>query len=132
MSEENVEIVRRVYDQIVASPEAVRDLVAADFEVDLSDIAPDIGVIRGFDAYLQAIRPYFETFKDFWVEVDEVVHADEERVVTEVHDGGRMPGAGSEVRNHRFHAFAFRDGRLIRFSAHLDRNQALEAAGLSE
>jgi ketosteroid isomerase-like protein len=132
VSQENVEIVRRIYDEYVASPEAVRELYAPDYEIDLADIAPDIGVIRGFDAALDALRPYFETFEDFHIEIEEVIHADEDRVVTDVHDGGRMPGSDSEVRNHRFHVFAFRDGKVVRFSSHLDRNRALEAAGLRE
>jgi ketosteroid isomerase-like protein len=132
MSEKNVEIVRRIYDVIVASPEAVRELYASDYELDVTDIGPDIGVIRGFDAANEALRSYFETFEDFYIDIEEVIHADEERVVTEVHDGGRMPGSDSEVRNHRFHVFAFRGGKVVRFSSHLDRNQALEAAGLSE
>ena len=132
MSQENVEIVGRIYDEIVASPEAVRELFAPDYESDTTDIAPDIGVIRGFDAFVEALHSYFETFEDFHIEIEEVVHADEGHVVTEVHDGGRIPGSGSEVRNHRFHVFAFRDGKVVRFSCHLDRNRALEAAGLRE
>jgi ketosteroid isomerase-like protein len=132
MSEENVEIVRRIYDEYVDRPEAVRELYAPDYETDVTDVAPDFGVIRGFDASLEALRPYFETFEDFYIELEEVVHADDERVVTEVHDGGHMPGTDSEVRNHRFHVFAFRDGKVVRFSSHLDRNRALEAAELSE
>ena len=116
----------------MASPEAVRELFAPDYETDLTDISPDVGVIRGFDAFLEALRPYFETFEDFHIEIEEVLHADEERVVTDVHDGGRMPGSDSEVRNHRFHVFLFRDGKLVRFSSHLDRNRALEAVGLRE
>jgi ketosteroid isomerase-like protein len=132
MSQENVEIVTRIYEEIVASPEAVRELFAPDYESDTTDIAPDIGVIRGFDGFVEALRSYFETFEDFYIDIEEVLHADEERVVTDVHDGGRMRGSDSEVRNHRFHVFAFRDGKLVRFSSHLDRNRALEAAGLSE
>jgi ketosteroid isomerase-like protein len=49
-----------------------------------------------------------------------------------MHDMGRMRGSDSEVRNHRFHLFAFRDGKIVRFSSYLDRNRALEAAGLSD
>ena len=131
MSQENVEIVRRIYDDVVR-PEAIRELYAPNYEMDTTDIAPDVGVIRWFDASAEVLRSYFETFEDFYVEIDEVIHTDEEHVVTEVHDGGRMPGSDSEVRNHRFHVFAFRDGKVVRFSSHLDRNRALEAAGLSE
>jgi ketosteroid isomerase-like protein len=132
MSKENVEIVQRIYDDVVASPESVRELYHPDYEFDATDIAPDIGVIRGFDAANEAIRSYFETFEDFHIDVEEVIRADEECVVTEVHDGGRLPGSDSDVRNHRFHAWTFRDGKVIRLSSHSDRVRALEACGLSE
>jgi hypothetical protein len=31
-------------------------------------------------------------FEDFHVEIDDMLHADGQRVVTSIHDGGRMPG----------------------------------------
>jgi hypothetical protein len=43
-----------------------------------------------------------------------------------------MPGSDSEVRNHRFHVYAFRDGKVVRFSSHLDKTRALESAGVRE
>ena len=132
MSEENVEIVRRIYDEILEHPEAVRDLYAPDYEMDLTDTAPDIGLVRGLDAALEALGPYFEGFDDFRMEIDEVVHADDQKLVVAMHDSGRMHGSDSVVSNHRFHVWTFRDGKVTYFSAHLDRGQALKAAGLSE
>jgi ketosteroid isomerase-like protein len=61
-----------------------------------------------------------------------VIHADEEKVVTAVRDGGRIRGGDSEVWNRFFHVFTFRDGKIVRQSIHTDRNRTLEAAGLSE
>jgi ketosteroid isomerase-like protein len=61
-----------------------------------------------------------------------VIHVDDEHVVTSVHDCGRMRGSDSEVRAHFFHVWTFRDGKVVRFSGHFDRNRALEAAGLQE
>ena len=114
MSQENVEIVRRIYDEYVARPEAVRELYHPDYETDVTDVAPDFDVIRGFDAALEALRSYMETFEDFYIELEEVIHADEEHVVVEVRDGGRVPGSDSEVRNHRFHVcLPRRQGRSL-------------------
>ncbi|MFL5907757.1 MAG: nuclear transport factor 2 family protein [Solirubrobacterales bacterium] len=132
MSEENVEIVRRVYDEIVDRPEATRQLYAPDFEMDLTDIAPDIGVVRGFDAMNEALRPYFESFEAFRVTIEDILYADEKWVIVAAFDDGQMHGSDSELRNHRFHAFHLRDGKIVRFSAHLDRERAFEAARLSE
>jgi ketosteroid isomerase-like protein len=133
MSEENVEIVRRIYDQIPGSPEPVRRFFGPDYEMDLTDFqVADIGVVRAFDAVDRAVRPCYETFESFHIEIEELIHADEEHVVASVHDGGRLRGSDSEVQTHRFHVWTFRDGRIVRFSSHFDRNRALEAAGLRE
>jgi ketosteroid isomerase-like protein len=133
MSEKNLEIVRRIYDEVVARPEAIRHLYGPDYEMDLTDVGgPDVGVVRGFDAADEVLRTYFEMFEDFEVEIDEVIHADEDHVVLAIHDGGRMQGSDFEVRTPRFHVATFRDGKVVRLSAHLDKDRALEAAGLSE
>jgi ketosteroid isomerase-like protein len=132
MPARNVEIVRRIYDAFVDRPGAIREVWAADFEMDASDTAPDIGVVRGIDAVQEVLRLYFDSFEDFKVQIEEVVHADNDRVIVAALDEGRMRGSQAEVRNHRFHVWTFRDGRVIRFTTHLDRERAFEAAGLSE
>jgi ketosteroid isomerase-like protein len=132
MSEENVEVVRRIYDEFVEDAEALRDLFAADCVFDARDTGPDIGVVDGFDAINAALRSYFDSFDDFSVEIEELVHADETRVIVAVVDEGRMRGSQAQVRNHRFHAWTLRGGQVIRFTTHLDREQAFRAAGLAE
>ena len=74
---ENVQTVRRIYAEQVAHPEAVRELYDPDYETDLTDAGPDVGVVVGFDAAEEALRPYWEIFEDFRYEIEEVIHADE-------------------------------------------------------
>jgi ketosteroid isomerase-like protein len=133
MSEENLEIVRRVYERVTASLEMSPDLFDTDFEVDATEIgAGDVGVTRGLDVAQEALREYWETFEDFHVEMEEVIHADEKQVVTAVRDGGRIKGTDAEVRNRFFHVWTFGDRKIVRLSIHTDRSRTLEAAGLSE
>ena len=132
MSEQNVQSVRRIYADFVDHPDAVRELYAPDFEMDNSDTAPDIGVVRGIDAADAVLRIYFEDFEDFRMEIDEVLYADDRLVVVAMHDSGRMRGSDAEVRNLRFHVWSFRDGKVARLSTHLDRERALQAAGVSD
>jgi ketosteroid isomerase-like protein len=132
MSGENVEVVRRIYHEFAARPETIRELYHPDFEMDLRDIPLDVGVVQGFERSVEALRGYIETFEDFHYELAEVIHADEEHVVTAVHDGGRLRGSDAEVRNLRFNAWTFLDSKVIRVSAHQDRTRALEAARLQE
>ena len=134
MGQDNVEIVRRVYQDIPRNFDPnnpMRALYAPDFELDQSDLALDVeDVAVGFEAADAALREYWETFKDFSVKLEEIIHADERQVVTRVRDGGRIKGSDSEVWSTFFHVWTFADSKVTRLSLHNDRNRALEAAGL--
>ena len=132
MSQENVETVRRAYEGVNARLESPRELYDPGYEMDATDVSPDFGVVRGFEPARDALRGYWEMFEDFQVELEEVIHADQEHVITAVRDGGRMKGSDAEVWNRYFHVTSFRDGKIARLSIHTDRNRALEAAGLRE
>jgi ketosteroid isomerase-like protein len=136
MSQENQEIVRRQYERIntdyKAEYEGERELFDPDYELDARDVAAGMGIVRGYDAAQDAVQEYWDMFEDFHIELKEVLHADENRVVTAVRDGGRMKGSDTEVWNDLFHVWTFRDGRVLRISSHNDKNRALEAAGLRE
>ena len=132
MSQENVEIVRAVYEAITARLDAPAEVFDPEYEMDMSDMAWDIGVRQGLGAAREAFLQYATTFDDFRIELKEVIHADEQHVVTEIRDGGRLKGSEAEVWNRYFNAWTFRDGKVVRVSSHTDRARALEAAGLRE
>ena len=132
MSEQNVETVRRVYEGVTARMEVPRELFDPDYEFDNRELWPDQGEVLGFDAAQTAMREYWETFEAYRVEIDELIHADERRVVDLVRDGGRIRGSDAEVWNRFFHVWTLRDGKIVRLSVHTDRNRALEVASLSE
>jgi ketosteroid isomerase-like protein len=132
MSQENVETVQRIYDGISHSQPPPLELFGSEFEMDMSEVAPDFGLVRGVEAAQEAMQTYWETFEDFHIEVREVIHADRTRVVTAVRDGGRIKGSEAEVWNDYFNVWAFRGTQIVRQSVHLERRRALEAAGLSE
>ena len=130
MPEENVEVVRTIFTTVNDSFDWPRELHDPDFELDVSEVG--LGVIHGFDAALEQMRTYWETFEDFRYEIEEVIHADERRVIVAVRDGGRMRGSDAEVWTRFFDVFTFRNGKVLRASAHLSKERALEAAGLRE
>ena len=132
MSERNVETVRRVYEGVNARLEVPRELFDPEYEFDNTELWPDIAGVLGFDAAQETMREYWVTFEAYRVEIDELVHADEGRVVVAVRDGGRMRGTDAEVWNRFFHVWTLRDGRIVRLSVHTDRSRSLEAAGLRE
>ncbi len=130
MSQENVEAVRRIYERVTASMEWPEELFDADFESDMRELGL-VGALP-LDATQEALREYFETFEDFHVEMEELIHADGEHVVNTIRDGGRIRGSGAEVSNRYFHVWTFGDDKVVRLSVHTMRKRALEAAGLSE
>ena len=130
MSQENVEIIRQVYQGVTARREPPQELFDSAFECDATDV--QVGVLYGFDGLQKGLGPYWETFEGFHIEVEEVIHANEEQVLTAVRDGGRMKGSDAEVWNRFFHVWTFGNGRIVRLSIHIDRDQALAAAGLQE
>ncbi|MGZ3304203.1 MAG: nuclear transport factor 2 family protein [Isosphaeraceae bacterium] len=132
MSQENVEIVRRIYREVGAHLALPGELFDPNCVTDWTQVSPDFGVLHGVEASQEALASYFGTFEDFHIEVEEVLHDDEERVVTAVRDGGRIKATDAEVWNRFFHAWTFRDGKVVRLSSHTDSAQALEAVGLRE
>jgi ketosteroid isomerase-like protein len=132
LSRKNVDTIRRAYDGVNAGLEAPPELFYPDYEFDARDIAPAMGIVQGIEAVTKALRDYWEMFDGFHVELKDVLHADEDHVVTAVRDGGRMKGSDEEVWNDLFHVWTFRDGKVTRISSHTDKNRALEAAGLRD
>jgi ketosteroid isomerase-like protein len=131
VSEKNVETIRRVYERVNTRKETPRELFDPDYEFDNTELWPDIDGVLDFDAAQRAMREYWETFDGYRVEIEEVLHADEGRVVLAVRDGGRVRGTDAEVWNRFFHVWTLRDGRIVRLSVHTERARSLEAAGLS-
>lgn len=130
MSRENVNLVRRTYETFVACHEPPWELFTDDAKMDATGASPDILVIRSRPEAQAALHAYAETFERYHVELEEVIHADEERVVTAVRDGGRVKGSDAELWNRFFHVFTFRRGKIAGWSTHTDRQTALDAAGL--
>jgi ketosteroid isomerase-like protein len=129
MSQENVEAVRRIYERVTAGMKWPEELFDAEFESDMREVGA--GALR-LDATQRALREYFETFEDFHVEMEELIHADGEHVINTIRDGGRIRGSDAEVSNRYFHVWTFGDGKIVRLSVHTERRRALEAAGLRE
>jgi ketosteroid isomerase-like protein len=130
MSEENVEITRRVY----------RELAEGKFPADLFDPGvvaqeppevPDAATYKGTEGVRALLGKLQESFKGMQFEpVDFSSSID--RVLVEVRWVGEGHESGVPSEMHLFHVWQFRHGRAVRIEAIIDRDKALEAAGLSE
>ena len=92
----------------------------------------DQGPIHGKDALRAYMHDWIDTFDQFTVEPLEVIDAGQDQAVAVVRFGGRAKLSGVEVDLTFAALYAVRDGKVARGREYWTKEQALEAAGLSE
>ena len=133
MSQQNVEIVRRIYELFNRRDDAaLNKLIAGDATLRLLDWGPfPKPTFVGWEATREYWEDIFAAVADFRMEPEAVV-GEGDYVVATIHTTGRGASSGVEV-NMRFAVLAeIRDTKLVRFDVFATRAEALEAAGLSE
>ena len=126
MSQENVELVRRIYDAWDRERSA-RDFIAADIEYVNPSYAVEPGTRHGRKR-LASVR---DTYADFKITVERIIDAGDETVVL-AHYTASGPLSGVQVAGEHGYVWTVRDGLAVRFQWFRSHREALEAAGLSE
>jgi ketosteroid isomerase-like protein len=138
MSQENVEIVRRVHDAFNR----------ADFTSAVEYLHPDAEIYPGVVGLdppgggsatqlrgREELRRFFEDLDATWESVRvtprEVIDAPDDRVLA-VESWLIRGRDGIELDTRIIDVYTFRDGRIARVDGYLNRMEALEAVGLSE
>jgi ketosteroid isomerase-like protein len=133
MSEENLELVRRY---LAAYDSGGLD-VSAEFwhpEIEwraVEGYIDDVGVIRGPDGMRQYYRQWEETFDAGRTEIEELIEAGDQ-VVALLRGVGRMKESDAEIDIRYAVVISVRDGKIAGGREYSTRQEALEAAGLSE
>jgi ketosteroid isomerase-like protein len=133
MSEENVEIVRRAHEAFNQRDlDAVAELIEADWVMDWSrSIGPRRGVYRGRAGVEEWIAGIAEAFDGFEILPLEYIEAGDEIVVpTQVKGRGR--GSGVVVDAAAATVWELERGKVVKLTLYQSKDEALEAAGLSE
>jgi ketosteroid isomerase-like protein len=135
MSQENVEVVQRLYDAIARrDSEAVLDLYDPDVEWDMSGY-PYGDMLerrsRGHAALRAFWRELYEAWESYEHDCHELIDAGDQ-VVSIVTDRGRGRASGADVEISAYGVWTIRAGRIVRAEWFSTREDALEAAGLSE
>jgi ketosteroid isomerase-like protein len=139
MSQENVEVVRRLFEVFRKGMER-GDLgawfdsedLADDFEWITPPGVPGLGTYRGREGFLEFMRIWTEDFEDWSVELERLIDAGDDRVVGLFHQRGIGKGSGVPVELHQALVYELERGRVIRMRNYIDPAEALEAAGLRE
>ena len=129
MSQENVELIRGVYEEFDDTRRAVLRVLDPEVEWHTAPDLPDSGVHRGHDGVASLIEEWVSSFDDLRAEVDEFIDAGE-RVVVPLVLRARMRGSGQEIALPETHVWTVRAGKVIEVREYRTRGQALKDVGL--
>ena len=130
MSQENVEIVRRSWE-LEVSERHDRAKALETFDPDVVWNPVEEGPSYGLDAYMDYYRRWEAPWEDLETTAEEFIDA-RDRVVVTLYFRGRGRGSGVEVETRFYEVYTLRDGKIVRVDEFTEREDALEAAGLSE
>ena len=133
MSQENVEIVRRGYEQFAATGDFLAINTTVDFVWDMSKFRgwPEQQTYDGVEGARAFHRAWLEAWDDWELEV-EAFHDAGDKVVAIVRQRGKSKTSGVPVDMAFGQVWTFRDGKSARMEMYADPVEALEAVGLSE
>jgi uncharacterized protein len=132
VSLENVEIVRAQYASFgqLAEGGEVHSWVLSYFDPNC-EYRPveEVDAVCGHQALIGWTKRWLEAWSSYSDSVEEIIDGGE-IVVAAISIHGRGRTSGVEIRQRFFHVFEMREGRILRLREYLDRDSALEAAGL--
>jgi ketosteroid isomerase-like protein len=133
MSEANVEIVKRGYEQFMATGRFVAEISTPDFVWDMSNFDgwPEQQVYEGIAEAEAFIRDWSAAWDDWQLDVESYHHVGD-KVVALVRQQGRSKAAGMPVDMSLAQVWTFRDGKQVRMDMYSDRREALRSVGLGE
>ena len=131
MSQENVEVVRRLYRAMDARDfDAIAELAHHDAEW-INDRRVGEGPVRGLDNVIAFFTEQDEMFDELRAEPERFWETGT-KVLVFVHQTGRGRASGAPFDIRIAHLWTLEDGVVVRGEGFGDRDEALEAAGLSE
>jgi uncharacterized protein len=131
MSQENVEIVKEFTKLFEAGDrDSWRDYFDRDVMWDTSAM-PSAGIYHGREGIERFFRDWLGAWDDLRIETREYVDAGDSVIVV-FHQSGIGRGSGVRAERDFFGVYDLSDLKVVRFRQYESRNEALEAAGLSE
>jgi len=128
MSQENVEVVREVWD---AYSRGDYDRIAGFHDPHIVVVTLEEGALYGNNAVLANYERWNEAWEGAETTLEEVIGlGDRVFVATRFHARGRASGV--EVDTRLYEVYTVRDGKVLRIDEYATRDEALEAAGLRE
>lgn len=137
LSQENVEIVRRLYDEFFSNPERMFDPAAIKYfdpEIEIRQSAFLVGTegtFHGYEGVARAAREMMDVFRRLYFVPIRLIDSGDHVVATvEAHAYGK--DSGVEVHETIAHLWTLRGGRVVSWHVYWDPSQAHEAVGLRD
>ena len=89
-------------------------------------------VYRGRDEVVKGFADYFTVWQRMEMTAVKCIDAGDDEVVVFHHEVAKGRGSGAVVETDTGSVNTVRNGKIVRVRAYMDRQRALEAAGLSE
>ena len=133
MSQENLDWARRAYAAFNRGDLAGGvENFAPEFEWVATGVVPDVeGVYRGPGEYRRFLELWWSEFEDPHIEVHDLTDAGDQ-VLASLTLRGRGKQSGVATSWEIWHVWTLRDGKVVGHQAFTSRDEAFEAAGLSE
>src|SRR5262245_59204824 len=133
MSEENVELVRTTFEtRRRGDPTPRTEDFDPEFEFHEDPRLPEAGLYRGVERVLAYWEQFIENFDEFTIEPEDFVEISGSRVLVPLMITTRGRGSSASVTMQIAWIYTVRDRLITRIEAFADRDDALEAAGMSE
>jgi ketosteroid isomerase-like protein len=131
MSAENVDIIRRGYEEFIATGEPTEDIMAPEFVWDMSTFRdwPERNTYEGVEGMREFIGDWTAAWEDWRLEVEDLADAGDE-VVAIVRQSGRSKTTGLPVDMRFAQLWTLSDGKQTRMRMYADPEEALRAADL--
>ena len=134
MSQENVELVRRIFDSVSRGDvDGALEPTADDFVMDWSNsIGPARGVYRGKDQVRQLWASYLDAFGLLQWNPQEFIEVDDSRLIVVNRSRMRGRGSGAEVDAVGAQLWKLHAGKAESVTIYQTKAEALAASGLAE
>jgi ketosteroid isomerase-like protein len=143
MSQENVEIVREMHEEMKGlnlavqgdDPLVFRELIeqvySPDVVVTWSATNLEARTYRGHEGVMKAFSEWMESFEEYYIEAAEYIDAGD-RVVVPTHQWGKGRTSGISVDLEITTVYALKEAKIVMLSEYDTLEQALEAVELLE
>jgi ketosteroid isomerase-like protein len=140
MSEENVDVIRRMYrvgeamsldDLRAALPDLIAEFADPEIEWIEGPARIDARTYRGHEGVRQALQHWYEDFDQYAYDPQEMIDCGDQVLVV-AREQGRGAASGATVAGESYYVFTLHDRKVIRFRGFSDRAEALRAAGVPE